>query len=165
MPLFSVLLYIFQWILMNQLYIVFMSLCWRSDDDIVGKKCKIDQNQTSTDPTYRQISNISGTLVDDKIVGHLDVVVQLHPHFWLNTGLQWIGQRHLQEETRNIEAMGFGASYIKGLAVCYLWLVLYEYIIRWTNVATLVGCDCMDTGHDTQNIYNTVCWLCWYEWI
>ena len=53
--------------------------------------------------TYPQTSNISGNLVGNKIV---DVVgaapVQLHLHSRLNTWLQWIGQKQLQDKTRNI---------------------------------------------------------------
>ena len=58
---------------------------------------------------YRKTSNISRTLVGNKIVDNLDVVgaspvgaAQLHLRSQLNTWLQWIGQRPLQEETRNI---------------------------------------------------------------
>ena len=58
---------------------------------------------------YRQISNISCTLVGNKIVDHSDVVgastvvlLQLHLHSRLNTWLQYIAQRQLQDETRNI---------------------------------------------------------------
>ena len=31
--------------------------------------------------------------------------------------LQWIGQKQLQDETRNIYVLGFGAAYIRGLTV------------------------------------------------
>ena len=54
--------------------------------------------------SYYQTSNISHTL-GDKIVDHSDVAspVGTTPiHSWFNTWLQWIGQRQLQDETRNI---------------------------------------------------------------
>ena len=62
---------------------------------------------------YRQFSNIRHTLVDIKIVNQSDVVgnrpsVLLHSR--LNTWLQWIGQRQLQDEMRNIYVLGFGAT-------------------------------------------------------
>ena len=41
----------------------------------------------------------------------------LHIRSRLNTWLQWIRQRHLQDETRNILVLGFGAAYIRGLTV------------------------------------------------
>ena len=53
---------------------------------------------------YPQTSNIRCTLVGNKIVDDLDVFgtspVQRHLHSRLNTWLQWIGQRKLQDETR-----------------------------------------------------------------
>ena len=60
---------------------------------------------------YCQTSNISRTLVGNKIVDHSDVVgaspvgaapttEQLHSR--LNTWLQWFEQRQLQDKTRNI---------------------------------------------------------------
>ena len=55
---------------------------------------------------YRQTSDISHTLVNNKIVDHADVVgaapTQLHLHSRLNTWLQWIGQRQLEDEMRSI---------------------------------------------------------------
>ena len=42
---------------------------------------------------------------------------QLHLHSRLNTWLQWIGKRQLQDETRNIKVLGFGVTYIRGLTV------------------------------------------------
>ena len=56
---------------------------------------------------YHQTSNISCTSVGNKIVDHSDVVgaspVNAAPtylHFRLNTRLQWIGQKQLQDEMR-----------------------------------------------------------------
>ena len=58
---------------------------------------------------YRQVSNIRGTILGNKIVDHPDVVgsapVGAAPttsSFSNNTWLQWIGQRQLQDETRHI---------------------------------------------------------------
>ena len=65
---------------------------------------------------YRKVSNIRGTLLGNKIVDHSDVV-HLHLHSQLNTWLQWIGQRQLQHEKRNINIWGLGASYIRELTV------------------------------------------------
>ena len=45
----------------------------------------------------------------------LSALLQLHLHSGLNTCLQWIGQRQLQDETRNISVLGFGAIYVRGL--------------------------------------------------
>ena len=60
------------------------------------------------DNTYRQVSNISCTLAGYKIVDHSDVVGALPvgtapttSSFSLNTWLHCIGQRQLQDETRN----------------------------------------------------------------
>ena len=62
---------------------------------------------------YRQTSNISGTLVGNKIDDHSDVVgaapVGAAPttsSLSIDTWLQWIGQRQLQDETRNISFLG-----------------------------------------------------------
>ena len=43
--------------------------------------------------------------------------LQLHHHSRLNTWLQWIGQKRLQDEMRHIYVLGFGAPYIRGLTV------------------------------------------------
>ena len=58
---------------------------------------------------YRQVSNIRRTLVGNKIADHSDVVgaspVGAAPttsSFSTNTWLHWIGQRQLQDNTRNI---------------------------------------------------------------
>ena len=58
---------------------------------------------------YRKTSYISRTLVGSKIVDNSDVVgaslsalLQLHLHFRLNTWLQWIEQRQLQDDIKNI---------------------------------------------------------------
>ena len=48
----------------------------------------------------------------------LSVLVQLHLRSRLNTWLQWITQRRLQDETRNILVSGLGAPYIRDFMVC-----------------------------------------------
>ena len=47
----------------------------------------------------------------------LSALLQLHLHSQLNTWFQWIEQRQLQDETRNIYVLGFGAPYIRELKV------------------------------------------------
>ena len=47
----------------------------------------------------------------------LSALLQLHLHSQLNTWLQWIGQKQLQDKTRNIYVLGLGASYIRELTV------------------------------------------------
>ena len=47
----------------------------------------------------------------------MSALLQLRLHSRLNTWLQWIGQKQLQDETRNIYVLVFGVSYIRGLAV------------------------------------------------
>ena len=47
----------------------------------------------------------------------LSALLQLHLHSGLNTWLQWIGQRELQNERRNIWVWGFRAPYVRDLMV------------------------------------------------
>ena len=49
---------------------------------------------------------------------------------WLNSWLQWIGQRQLQDETRNISVLGFGTLYIIGLQ--------YVTLVSITGITTLL---------------------------
>ena len=51
---------------------------------------------------YRKVSNIRRTLVGNKIVDHSDVVGASPVGAWL----QWIGQKRLQDETRNVYVWG-----------------------------------------------------------
>ena len=44
-------------------------------------------------------------------------LLQLHFHSRYNTWLQWIGQRQLQDQARDIYILWFGVSYITGLTV------------------------------------------------
>ena len=51
------------------------------------------------------------------LITQMSALLQLHFHSQLNTWLQWIGQRQLQDETRNIHVLGLGAAYIRELKV------------------------------------------------
>ena len=71
---------------------------------------------------YRQTSNISHILVGNKSVDHSDVVWatptgDAPTTFRLNTWFQWIGQRQLQDETRDVYVLGFGVTYIRCLNI------------------------------------------------
>ena len=68
-------------------------------------------HQAITAVIYRKTPNISRTLVGNKIVDnwtqmqlehHLSALLQLHLHSQLNTWLQRIERRQLQEDARNI---------------------------------------------------------------
>ena len=59
---------------------------------------------------FHQTSNISCTLVGNKIVDHSDIFgaalvgeLQVHLYSWLNTWLEWIRQRQLQDEARKFK--------------------------------------------------------------
>ena len=54
----------------------------------------------------------------------MSALLKLHLHSQLNTWLQWIKQRQLQDETRNIYVWGLGASYIRDWTVCPYFLVV-----------------------------------------
>ena len=47
----------------------------------------------------------------------LSVLLKLYLHSWLNTWLQWLVPRQLQDETRNISFLEFGTTYIRDLTV------------------------------------------------
>ena len=80
--------------------------------------CMLRQHCPIHKVIYRKVSNISRTLVRNKIGDHSDVRL----HSQLNTWLQWIRQIRLQDATRNIPVLGFGATYIRELTVisCFL---------------------------------------------
>ena len=73
--------------------------------------------------TYHETSNIRRTFGQLNCwslgcsVHRLSVLLQLHLHSRLYAWLQWIGQRQLQDETRNIYVLWFGVPYISGLTV------------------------------------------------
>ena len=71
---------------------------------------------------YLQTSNISRTLAGNIIVDYSDVdrlsaLLELHLHSQLNPWFQLSGQRQLQDETRIILVLGFGASNIRDFTV------------------------------------------------
>ena len=93
-------------------------------DEVKKLKIAVDVSRIFEHHTYCKVSNIRRTLVGHRIVDHSDVVgaspVGAAPTTYslsLNTWLQWIGQRQLQDETRNIYVLGLGASYIRELTV------------------------------------------------
>ena len=45
-------------------------------------------------------------------------LIQLHLYTRLNSKLHWIEQRELQDETRNIYILGFGATYVRDVKAC-----------------------------------------------
>ena len=47
----------------------------------------------------------------------MSALLQLHLHFRLNTWLQWIEQRQLQDKIRNIQVVGSGATYTRSFTV------------------------------------------------
>ena len=55
-----------------------------------------------------------------KLEHRLSALLQLHLHSRLNTWLQRVGQRRLQDEMRIISNLGFGASYIKDSTVIHV---------------------------------------------
>ena len=68
-------------------------------------------DESTGDMEYHKTSNLSCTLVDNKFVDHsrciwsiicLSVLFQLHLYSWLDTWLQWIEQRQLQNERKHL---------------------------------------------------------------
>ena len=59
----------------------------------------------------------------------LSAMLQLHLHSPLNTWFQSIGWRQLEDETRNIKVLWFGASYIKGLMLLIMRFSQYHIAI------------------------------------
>ena len=64
------------------------------------------------------------------------MLLQLHLHARLNTWLQWIGQRQLQEEMRNFEGLGFSVTYIRGLMADQFWISTYKH--GWSDQSVLI---------------------------
>ena len=67
---------------------------------------------------YRQTSDMKHTLVGNKIVDHAQ----------LNTWLQWICQRQLQDETAIIYVLWFGAADMRDFTVLHTCLVPTEFL-------------------------------------
>ena len=68
------------------------------------------------------------------------VLLQLHLHSWLNTWLHWIGQRQLQDQTRNIKILGFGAFYIRGLTVFTFLLLSFHSLLKLGHISIYSEC-------------------------
>ena len=106
---------------------------------------------------YRQVSNISRTLVGNKLLitqmeleHRLSALLQLHLHSQLNTFLQWIDQRQLQDETRNIYVWGLGVPYIRDLMVySRCWSSLVNRILN--DSLTLSDCN-VTFKHDIHDV-------------
>ena len=81
------------------------------------------------------------------------------PNCYGKTWLEWIGQRQLQDETRNIYVLGFGAFYIKGLTVCYSFSRNLYFEVR--KVVRYIENDLSDDSkhnkNDKDNKNNCVC--------
>ena len=95
------------------------------------------------------------TLVCDEIVDYSDVVgpspvgaaptTSSFSNF--NTWLQWIGQRQLQDETRKIEVLESGVTYIRGLTV--IWNFIQISMGQWVKA---VNYRCWHSKNCTRNI-------------
>ena len=72
---------------------------------------------------------------------------KLHLHYVLNTWLQWIGQWQLQDETRNIQVLELGATYIRDLTVCQKTLL------------KKIKHHCSNRGNCVNTISKTKMWL------
>ena len=83
----------------------------------------------------------------------LSALLQLHLHSQLDTWLQWIGQRPLQEWTRNIQVLGFGATYTRGFMV--LCFVLLDLGIKRFNPHLRFGTEANPCGRvgTFQNVW------------
>ena len=85
---------------------------------------------------YRQTTNISHTLVGNKLVAHsgerLAVLLQLHLHSRLNTWLQWTDQRQLQDVTTehmNLRTFNLG----------FIFPSLSSNLVIWTQTLLRIG--------------------------
>ena len=112
----------------------------------------------------RQTSNINVTLVGNNDVDHSDVVgappVGAAPTTSSFTWFQWIGQRQLQDGTRNIYVLGFGVTYIRCLIVLIIniadgWCLLVpcrrtHCVILIHKYVLIMGCNRMWLFHSGQ---------------
>ena len=74
--------------------------------------------QTHCQTSYVNLILVGNKIVDESaVVGALPVGIQIYLHSRLNSWLQWNGQWQLEDETKNIYVLRFGAPYVKGLAV------------------------------------------------
>ena len=89
----------------------------------------------------------------------LSALRQLHLHPRLNTCLHWIGQRQLQDETRNIEVWGFGASYIGDFTV----IKFYSYTDDSTPASSVTSRQLQLLAHLFQPTFHRYVKLCLQE--
>ena len=87
---------------------------------------------------------------------------QLQPHLCcrLNNGFQWIGQRQLQDETKNIQVSGFGVAYIRDLTITaftflldifiadFYWVWAIYQISHYKSLSNGRTVDVINGGHD-----------------
>ena len=93
-------------------------------------------------------------LITQMLEQRLSALLQLHLHSRLNTLLHWIRERQLQDETRNIYVLEFGAPDISGLTSCML--IYNTFIINETCVKLKQTYNCL--GY--SRIANTVVPCC-----
>ena len=82
----------------------------------------------------------------NKIVDHSDVVgalpvsaTETTSSFSTYTWLQWIGQRQLQEEMRNIEGLGFGEFFSWSLTVLHFNSAVWEMNPFWATTTDFMN--------------------------
>ena len=106
----------------------------------------------------------------------MSALLQLHLYSQLNTRLQWIEQRQLQDETWNTWVLGFGGTFSRGVTVrdenqCKLYKQWPMVAARWlTNlkwgieisrplicnaIYTLLSYSSFYNSHQTKIIYNS----------
>ena len=77
------------------------------------------------------------------------MLLQLHLHSRLSTWLQWIGQRQLQDEARNISVLEFGVTYIRDFRVI-------SKISAVSNLENELTYGSDQPSHMTQHFVNAV---------
>ena len=97
-------------------------------DTIIWCLLEAQEGALSHHEAYCQISNIRHTLVGNTFFLSLRCSWSITCHSQLNTWLQWIGQRQLQDKSRNIWVVGFCATYIRDLTVYHYIIVIIHCI-------------------------------------
>ena len=86
-----------------------------------------------------------------KLEHRLAALLLLHIHSQLNTWLQWVEQRQLQDETRIIWVLGFGVTYIRVLMVSETQFALVLFVMKVRRCILGHGlnslCSCDTTCH------------------
>ena len=72
--------------------------------------CQLDPTEHISMEFYSKFKSFRSRKTLENVV--CDMAAILSRPQWVNTWLQWIGQRQLQDEMRNIKVLGFGAAYI-----------------------------------------------------